>query len=71
MEQPELTVRVVDGVSRITVTFGPGAETAAFDLLTRALPAVEQLDRRMRRGGAHDQSGKHRPGGLGRTNRRS
>lgn len=57
MDKAELTVTVGDGVSRITVTFGPGAEATAFSLLTRALPAVQHLDRRMRGWGAPPEKG--------------
>ena len=47
--EPQLTITTRRGIGSVTVHFDEGEERAAFDLLRDALPAVEDLDRRVRR----------------------
>ena len=49
MEPPTLTVKTRAGVHQVIVDFDLGHEGAAFDLLRHALPAIKDLDRRVRR----------------------
>jgi len=56
--EPQLTITTIRGIDRVTVHFDQGAEREAFDLIREVLPAVKDLDRRIRR---------FRDGPVGRT----
>jgi len=45
---PQLTIQVERRVDRITVEYDRDERDAAYDLLFRALPAIKDLDRRVR-----------------------
>ena len=47
--EPRLTVKTRKGIDTVVVHFDRGTEQAAFDLLQRALPGVQELDRCVRR----------------------
>ena len=49
MKPTTLTVKTRTGVDRVVVDFDEGRETEAFNLLRDALPALQDLDRRVRR----------------------
>jgi len=46
--QPDLTITTKKGVETIMVEFDPGDRETAFALLQKALPAIKDLDRRIR-----------------------
>ena len=52
---PGLTIETgTDGVRRVVVHVNPrGSSSAGFSMLLRALPALRDLDRLTRQGGAH------------------
>ena len=46
--QPDLKVTTENGVKTIVIEYDRGDRDAAFELLRKALPAIEQLDQRTR-----------------------